>query len=129
MEEPHWLNDDAVLRIHEFQLAEHGGISGLRDAGLLSSALHRPRNVFAYVPGADIATLAASYAAGIACNHPFLDGNKRTAAVAAETFIRRNGWLLSMSDEDWYITMLSLAAGDLTEEQLATWLRGRLRST
>lgn len=127
MDEPEWLTDEVAQQIHELQLAEHGGIAGIRDVGLLSSALSRPRNVLAYVSGTDLAALAASYATGIARNHPFLDGNKRTAAVVAETFLEINGWLMKANDDEWFATMLSLATGELSEEQLATWLREHVR--
>lgn len=118
-----WIADSVVYAIHEAQLAEHGGIAGIRDEGLLSSALARPHNLEAYGEGIDAASLAAAYAFGIARNHPFLDGNKRTAFVAMELFLNLNGWALNADDADCISTMMSLAAGDLGEKALATWLR------
>jgi death on curing protein len=118
-----WIQDSVVLAIHEAQLAEHGGIAGIRDEGLLSSALARPRNLDAYGDNPDTASLAASYALGIARNHPFLDGNKRTAFVVMELFLSLNGWVLSADDADCISTMLALASGKLSEKGLADWLR------
>ena len=118
-----WVADSVVLAIHEAQLAEHGGIAGIRDEGLLSSALARPHNLEAYGDDPDAAALAAAYAFGIARNHPFLDGNKRTAFVVMELFLNLNGWNLKASDEECIGTMLALAAGDLGEKSLAGWLR------
>lgn len=125
MVEPVWVLDEAVPVIHERQLAEHGGSSGLRDEGLLASALARPKQLFAY--GGDDATLprlAAAYASGIARNHPFVDGNKRTAFVVSLLFLRLNGLTLDASQEKKYDTFLSLAAGTLDEAALAAWFEG-----
>ncbi len=121
-----WVADSVVLAIHEAQLAEHGGIAGIRDEGLLSSALARPHNLEAYGDDPDVAALAAAYAFGIARNHPFLDGNKRTAFVVMELFLDLNGWILEADDTDCIATMMALAAGDLTEEALAGWLRAHI---
>jgi death on curing protein len=118
-----WVPDNVVLAIHEAQLAEHGGIAGIRDEGLLSSALARPLNLDAYGEKPDAASLAAAYAFGIARNHPFLDGNKRTAFVVIELFLNLNDWILSADDADCISTMLALAAGNLSENLLADWLR------
>lgn len=118
-----WLRLDAVLAMHRRQLAEHGGGNGVRDLGLLESALARPQNIAAYEPDADIARLAAGYAFGIAKNHPFVDGNKRTALVACRTFLVLNGYQLNASGTDKYITFLSLAEGTISEEALTEWLR------
>lgn len=118
-----WLRLDAVLAMHRRQLAEHGGGDGVRDLGLLESALARPQNIAAYEPDADIARLAAGYAFGIAKNHPFVDGNKRTALVACRTFLVLNGYQLNASGTDKYITFLSLAEGTISEEELTEWLR------
>ena len=108
--------------LHSEQLAAHGGGAGVRDGGLLDSALQRPRNLAAY--GApDAAALAASLAFGIARNHPFIDGNKRTAFVAAATFLEANGWRFGAAETDVVVTFLALAAGDLTEAVLADWFR------
>lgn len=118
-----WIVDAVVLAIHEAQLAEHGGISGIRDEGLLASALARPLNLEAYGENPDAAALAAACAFGIARNHPFPDGNKRTAFVVMELFLELNGWVLEAKDADCISTMLALASGDLGEEGLAAWLR------
>jgi death on curing protein len=111
-----------MLAIHDEQLAEHGGASGLRDKGLLESALARPINRAAYGKG-DAFDMAAAYAFGIVRNHPFVDGNKRTGYVAAELFLMKNGCLLVADDRDAVLTMLQLAEGTMTEEAYATWLR------
>jgi death on curing protein len=123
MAEHRWLDRDIVLAIHEEQLAQHGGGVGIRDEGLLESALARPMNLAAYNPDADLAALAAAYAYGIARNHPFIDGNKRTAYVAMELFLIDHGLLLTAEDGDAVLTFLALAAGDLTEDALADWVR------
>ena len=120
-----WLRTDAVLAMHKRQIAEHGGGEGVRDLGLLESALTRPQNIAAYEPDADIARLAAAYAFGIAKNHPIVDGNKRTSLVACRTFLILNGYQLDASPTDKYLTFLSLAEGTLSEEELAEWLRER----
>lgn len=117
-----WIDRAVILAIHDAQLAEHGGLSGTRDLGLLDSALSRPPHLDAYGEP-DAAALAAAYAYGIARNHPFLDGNKRTAFVAAELFLRLNGQRLGADDADCVLTMLALAAGDLDEDAFAAWLR------
>jgi death-on-curing protein len=123
------LRDEVVLAIHGRQLAEHGGAAGVRDPGLLASALARPKNLLAYSEEEpDLATLAAAYAYGIATNHPFVDGNKRTAYVACRTFLKLNGRDLDATQEEKYVTFLRLAEGALSEEELAAWLRERLRS-
>ncbi len=117
-----WLDPAVVLAVHEEQLSEHGGGAGVRDAGLLESALARPRNVAAYGEP-DVATLAAAYGFGLARNHPFVDGNKRTAFVAVELFLALNGWTLAAGDADCVLAMLRLAAGELEEADFAAWLR------
>ena len=124
MAEPRWISKASTLAIHKEQLAEHGGSAGVRDEGLLESALGKPRNVFAYEPDCDLARMAASYAYGIARNHPFVDGNKRTALVVAETFFMKNGVAILSSPEEKYFTFLHLADGSLSEEELAAWFRG-----
>lgn len=117
-----WVDPAVIRAVHEEQLAEHGGAAGVRDEGLLESALSRPRNLAHYgVP--DTADLAASYAHGLAKNHPFIDGNKRTAFVAAELFLEMNGQHLQASDADCVLTMLALASGELSESGFALWLR------
>lgn len=109
--------------MHNEQLAEHGGSDGIRDETLLDSALAKPLNVFAYADEPDIFQLAASYAFGIARNHAFVDGNKRTALVVSLTFLDVNGWDIVASKEDVYFTYLHLAEGSLDEGQLAEWFR------
>ncbi len=124
---PIWIRDDVALAIHQRQLAEHGGAQGIRDGGLLTSALARPQNRLAYSDAApDLPELAAAYAHGIATNHPFLDGNKRTAFVVCRTFLLLNGKDMSTSREEKYLTFLRLARGDLSEADLAAWIRERL---
>ena len=119
-----WIDRTLALAIHERQLSEHGGGSGVRDEGLLESALTRPQQLFAYGdPPPDLAALAASLAFGIARNHPFVDGNKRTAHVCYRIFLALNDAELVASAEDKYLAMLSLAAGDLDEAGFAAWLR------
>ena len=117
-----WIEREVIVAVHDMQLAEHGGLPGTRDAGLLDSALGRPQHLAAYGEP-DIAALAAAYGWGIARNHPFIDGNKRTAFVAIELFLQLNGGALHASDADCVLTMLSVAAGDLPEDTLADWLR------
>ncbi|WP_411883240.1 type II toxin-antitoxin system death-on-curing family toxin [Polaromonas sp. YR568] len=117
-----WVDRAVLIAVHEMQLAEHGGGAGIRDAALLDSALSRPLNLAVYGEP-DAAALAASYGYGIARNHSFIDGNKRTALVAAELFLRMNGWQLVVSDADCVLTMLAVAAGDITEEEFAAWVR------
>jgi len=117
-----WLQTDVVLAVHEEQLAEHGGAGGTRDTGLLESALARPRNLALYGTP-DSADLAAAYGYGLARNHPFIDGNKRTAFVAVELFLVLNGWHLGASDTECVLTVLSVAAGDMSEADLADWIR------
>ncbi|MEO5858663.1 MAG: type II toxin-antitoxin system death-on-curing family toxin [Pyrinomonadaceae bacterium] len=121
-----WLRTDAVLAMHKRQIAEHGGDDGVRDLGLLESAMARPKNIEAYEPESDIARLAAAYAFGIAKNHPFIDGNKRTALVACRTFLILNGYKLDAEPTDKYLTFLSLAEGSISEEELCDWLRERI---
>lgn len=124
-----WLLEEAVRAVHERQIAEHGGGRGLRDEGLLQSALARPRHLAAYGdPQPDLSALAAAYAYGIARNHPFVDGNKRVALVAARTFLLVNGADLEAGQEEKYLTFLRLAEGSLSEEELAGWIRRRLKS-
>ena len=120
--EPRWLPLEAVLAMHERQLAEHGGGEGVRDQGLLESALQRPINKLAYSQP-DLFDLAAAYAYGIATNHPFVDGNKRTALVASFTFLRINGQATSSDQAENVRTFLALAAGELSEAELASWFR------
>lgn len=111
-----------ALAAHAEQLAEHGGGEGLRDAGALESAMMRPRNLAEY-GDPDASSLAAAYAFGIARNHPFVDGNKRTAAIISETFLAINGFTLTASDAELVVAFVALAAGELTEDELADWFR------
>ncbi|WP_140908810.1 type II toxin-antitoxin system death-on-curing family toxin [Cognatiluteimonas lumbrici] len=124
-----WIDRALALAIHERQLAEHGGGSGIRDEGMLESALARPQQLHAYGdPPPDVADLAASLAFGLARNHPFVDGNKRTAAVACETFLLLNGSTLEADDLELYPVYLALAEGTLSEADFAAWLRPRLQA-
>lgn len=117
-----WLDSAVMLAVHEEQLAEHGGAPGTRDAGLFESALARPQQL-AHYGQPDWAYLAAAYGYGIARNHPFIDGNKRTAFVAVELFMHLNGQQLLADDADCVLTMLDLASGTLEEAAFAAWLR------
>lgn len=120
--EPVWLDARLALAIHDRQLAEHGGPSGLRDAGALESALTRARNQWEYGED-DLCALAAAHAFGLARNHPFADGNKRTAWVIARTFLVLNGAEIAFQAGEAVIIVQSLAAGDLTEAELTDWFR------
>lgn len=121
-----WLRADLALAVHEEQLAEHGGGEGVRDDGALESALARPRNLAAYA-SPDAPALAAAYAFGVARNHPFVDGNKRTAWVLARLFLHVNGLELQFGQAEAVLIMLALAAGDIGEEELADWFRERVK--
>jgi death-on-curing protein len=123
---PVWLDKRAVLATHQMLLAEFGGSPGLRDEGLLDSALARPRNLRAY-ESADIVSLAASYAAGMVRNHPFVDGNKRTGFMAAYIFLERNGMEFVAPEAEATAVIRSLAAGEIAEAELAAWLRRYVR--
>ena len=123
-QEPHWITHKIALAIHNRQLAEHGGQAGLRDEGLLLSALARPQQLWCCGnPPPDLHALAASYAFGISKNHPFLDGNKRTAFVVYRLFLKWNGIELHADKVDRYVKMLALAAGEIDEAGFAAWLR------
>jgi len=121
-----WVSRQVLLLLHDESLAEHGGASGLRDAGLLDSALARPLNLALYETP-DVAALAASYGVGLARNHPFVDGNKRTAFLAVGMFLARNGYRLQATQVDATLTMLGVAAGDISEADLALWLRAHIQ--
>ena len=122
-----WIEKAFALAIHDRQLAEHGGSPGVRDEGLLDSALARPQQLHAYGrPDQDLADLAASLAFGLARNHPFLDGNKRTAHVCYRAFLVLNGVTLIADDEEKYVSMLALAEGSLPEADFAAWLRNHI---
>lgn len=127
-DEPVWLASPLTLAVHDRQLAEHGGASGTRDLGALESALARPINQWSYGE-TDLVRLAAALAYGIARNHPFTDGNKRTAWVAARLFLKRNGVAISYAREDAIAVVLALAAGELSEEELADWFRQRVAAS
>ena len=120
-----WIVGSVAIAVHEEQLAEHGGPIGVRDAGLLASALDRPRNLAGY-DQPDLAELAAAYGYGIVRNHPFVDGNKRTALVVTELFLQLNGAGLLASDADCVVTILGLAAGTISETRFADWIRSHL---
>lgn len=126
MQEPRWIPRRVILSSHLDQLREHGGLPGIRDENALESALARPKNRWGYAPDSDLATLAAAYAFGLARNHAFTDGNKRIALLAMVTFLVMNGVDLNASEEEAVQIMIALASGSLPEEDLATWLRGRL---
>lgn len=117
-----WLDPTVMLAVHDEQLHEHGGLAGTRDAGLFESAIERPKNLAAY-GSPDCADLAACYGYGLAKNHPFMDGNKRTAFVATELFLALNGQDLTASDAECVLTMLNVASGQISEQQFAQWIR------
>ena len=123
--EPEWLSLDIALAVHDRQLAEHGGPTGVRDQGMLECALARPLNQWTYGED-DLCALAAAYAYGIARNHPFTDGNKRTAWVFARLFLRLNSQTISFTPREAIDTVLALAAGDLAEAELADWFRAHI---
>ena len=121
-----WITKSSLLLLHGESLAEHGGGTGLRDEGLLDSALSRPLNLLAYAdPGQppDVAALAASYTVGLAKNHPFVDGNKRAAFLATGLFLYLNGYQLKVLQVEATVTMLAVATSDITEDEFAAWLR------
>lgn len=117
-----WIDAAAIHAIHEEQLAEHGGSAGLRDPGLLESALARPQNLASYGKP-NVAACAAAYGFGLSRNHPFIDGNKRTAFVAVELFLVLNAHVLEAPDADCVLTMLRVADGSISEEDFAAWIR------
>lgn len=123
-----WVSEEVALAIHNEQIARHGGAEGVRDQAMLQSAMARPQNLAAYGEP-DVAALAAAYAYGIARNHPFVDGNKRTAAVVGGIFAMLNGYLSDASDAELVVAFLALASGELSEEELADWYRGHLAAT
>lgn len=122
MKEPIWLNREDCQAIHEMMLSQHGGLAGVRDEGLLESALVKPQNIFAY-GSPTLPEMAASYAAGIILNHPFLDGNKRTGFLLAATFLEINGLSFTATEESVIKQTLALAAGKLKQPAYAEWLR------
>ncbi len=127
MTEPLWLDKRIALAIHEELIREYGGLGGVRDEGLLESALARPQNLAAY-GDPTLAEMAAAYAFGIARNHPFVDGNKRTALMAVYTFLRTNGLRLIAPEVEAVAVIRDLAAGELGEEELARWIEENMES-
>ena len=123
MTEPRWLAVVHLLAIHTDQIHSHGGSAGLRDRGLLESALERPRNRLRYNPDSDLESLAAAYGFGLASNHPFVDGNKRVAFQAMYLFLGLNGLRIEAPEEEVVTVILALASGDLDEPDLAAWIR------
>ena len=123
MKEPRWVSRSVVLAIHGDQVAQHGGSLGLRDEGLLESALERPKNRLHYEPDSDLAALAAAYGFGVTRNHPFIDGNKRVAFQLMYVFLGLNRLTISATEPDVVALMLELASGNLSEDELADWLR------
>ena len=121
-----WISEEVIYAIHDEQLTEHGGLRGIRDIKLLQSALARPQNLSAY-ESPDIADLAAAYGYGISRNHPFNDGNKRTAFVAVELFLMLNGYELDADDKACILTMLDVASGNIYEEAFAAWIRDHIK--
>ncbi|MBC7992421.1 MAG: type II toxin-antitoxin system death-on-curing family toxin [Rhizobacter sp.] len=118
-----WIDKRLLMLLHDESLADHGGASGLRDEGLLDSALARPENLVAYGETPDLADLAAAYATGLAKNHPFVDGNKRAAFLSIGLFLGLNGHRLVAHQAEATVAMFSLAAGDWREAELAAWIR------
>ena len=121
MKKPRWLRKDTIIAVHQKTLREQGGGPGIRDEGLLESALARPINTFEYTPEPSLFELAAAYGFGLASNHPFIDGNKRVAFYASVGFLRINGVNVNAGEADAAVTFLALAAGELNEEELASW--------
>jgi death-on-curing protein len=124
--EPEWVSEQIVLLVHGEQIAEHGGGAGVRDMGLLQSALARPQNAYHCNQVVSLSKLAACYGFGIAKNHAFVDGNKRTALVTTIAFLELNGYGLRSTQQENYLTFYALAEGSLSEEQLADWLESKL---
>jgi len=124
VKQPRWLSAALVAAIHDEALYEFGGLPGVRDAGLLESAIDRPRNRLAYEPKSSLFELAATLCVGLAKNRPFIDGNKRTALLATRAFLLINGYALEPQEEDEVLTLVAIADGSLTEAGLAAWLRG-----
>jgi death-on-curing protein len=122
-----WVHKQALLLLHDESLAEHGGLEGLRDEGLLDSALARPQNLAVYDSSADIAALAAAYGFGLARNHPFADGNKRAAFLSVGLFLSINGWRLATTAAEATQIVLGVASGELEEVAFAAWVRDHLQ--
>lgn len=129
MKEPVWILKKVALAFHDRQLAEHGGMTGIRNEDGLESALARAQNLFFYGDSqVDVAAMAAAYGYGIASNHPFIDGNKRTALVVSMTFAELNGFSVTASETEAYSVFLGLAAGEVSEDELAVWFRAHLKA-
>ena len=128
MKTPKWLRKDTIIAVHQKTLLEQGGAPGIRDEGLLESALARPINILEYALEPNLFDLAAAYGFGIASNHPFIDGNKRVAFYASVGFLRINGVYLNAGEADAAVTFIALAAGELSEEELASWFRNNSES-
>ena len=129
MTEPIWINLRVIKSFHDRQINEHGGLPGLRDEGLLLSALSRPENAYHYShPKPNVAELAAAYGFGLAKNHPFNDANKRTAFIAMRLFVKLNGYNLAASPEDKFKTIIRVAASDMSEDELSQWIRTNLEA-
>lgn len=126
MEEPLWLTRPIIEALHAAQIREHGGQPGIRDEGLLESALARPVNVWSYDEGVDLAALAAEYGYGLGKNHAFIDGNKRSAFVAANVFLLLNGFEIDAAEPEAVHIMLGVADGSLSRDEFAVWIRSRL---
>lgn len=127
MRKPVWLDHRALVLLHAESLAEHGGLWGVRDEAALESALARPKNVYAYERGSDLARLAAAYGFGLVRGHPFNDGNKRAGFLAIGLFLELNGFEFKVDEVDAVKTIMDLAAGSLREKALAEWIRARIR--
>ena len=124
--EPVWLSREEIAYLHESSIRQFGGSHGVRDEGLIASAIARPGNLWSYDPDADVAALAAAYAFGLAKNHGFIDGNKRIGFLAMGAFLHINGWRLNAGEPEAAVVMLELASGGRTEQDLAAWLRTRI---
>lgn len=122
-DEPRWLVMADMVVLHDYVLARTGGSSGLRDEGLLESALSRPFNRWSYEGVEDVRDLAATYGVGLAKNHPFIDGNKRAAFLALGVFLELNGWMLTATDDDAIATFYAVASSQMDEDALAAWVR------
>jgi death on curing protein len=125
---PRWIDQRALFLLHSETLAEHGGLPGVRDHGLLESALARPRHLLAYEPKSDLTRLAAAYGFGLARNHPFNDGNKRAAFLAIGLFLQINGCELNADQPEAIAVIMRLAEGRLSEAELAEWIRRNIRT-
>jgi death on curing protein len=122
-DELRWLIKKAVLAVHDALIRDHGGTPGIRDEGLLKSALIRPQNLYHYEPSSSIFQLAAAYGFGLSSNHAFVDGNQRIALTSTAVFLSINGWLLEAQESDAVVVFTELAAGTLSEEELAAWFK------